>query len=301
MSDPRVITIILNTSHRDDTLACLDSLRRALYCANDVIVLDNNSSDGSAEAVRRLFPEVEVVSLARNLGYGGNNNVGIELACRRGADWVFVLNEDTILAPDCLTRMVEAGESDARIGMVGPMVYHHSEPDVIQSAGGRLGPAWEALHYGENERDCGQFDRLRDVAWLSGCAIMARRACIEQAGALDDRFFYYYDETEWCLRAGDYGWRITHAPAARLWHKGVRRDYRPAPNITYYNTRNHFLMLAKRRAPLAVWLAAWRATLRTLVSWTIRPRWRAMREHRDAMWQGALDFARGRWGMRGAR
>ena len=298
MSDPRVITVILNTNHRDDTLACLDSLRHTLYRAHSVIVLDNNSSDGSLDAVRSLFPEVEVVSLARNLGYGGNNNVGIELACQHGADWIFVLNEDTILAPDCITRMVEVGESDGRIGMVGPMVYHHSEPDVIQSAGGRLGPAWEALHYGENERDCDQFDHPHDVDWLSGCSMMVRRACVDQAGALDDRFFYYYDETEWCLRAREYGWRIVHVPAAHLWHKGVQREYRPSPNVTYYNTRNHFLMLARRRAPLKVWLAAWQATLRTLTSWTVKPRWRAMREHRNAMWQGTLDFVRRRWGMR---
>lgn len=298
MSDPRVITVILNTNHRDDTLACLDSLRHTLCRSNSVIVLDNNSSDGSLEAVRSLFPEVEVVSLAHNLGYGGNNNVGIELARQRGADWIFVLNEDTILAPDCLTRMLEVGESDGRIGMVGPMVYHHSEPDVIQSAGGKLGPAWEALHYGENERDRGQFDHPHDVDWLSGCSMMVRRACVEHAGALDDRFYYYYDETEWCLRAREYGWRIVQVPAARLWHKGVQREYRPSPNVTYYNTRNHFLMLAKRRAPLKVWLAAWRTTLRTLTSWTVKPRWRAMHEHRNAMWQGALDFVRRRWGMR---
>mgnify|MGYP003383574886 FL=1 len=247
-----------------------------------------------------MFPQVSVVSLAQNLGYGGNNNVGIDLARKRGADWVFVLNEDTILAPDCITRMVEVGESDGRIGMVGPMVYHHSEPDVIQSAGGKLGPAWEALHYGENERDRGQFDRPHDVDWLSGCSIMVRKACVDQVGTLDTRFFYYYDETEWCLRAKENGWRIMQAPAAKLWHKGVQREYRPSPNVTYYNTRNHFLMLAKRKAPLKVWMSAWQTTLRTLTSWTIRPRWRAMHEHRNAMWQGTLDFVRRRWGMRAA-
>ena len=94
------------------------------------------------------------------------------------------------------------------------------------------------------------------------------------------------------------GWHIHHVPEARLWHKGVQRDYAPNPSVTYYNTRNRFLMLAKHQAPPLVWLAAWADTLRTLTSWTVKPRWRPMHAHRDAMWQGTWDFLRRRWGMR---
>ena len=127
---------------------------------------------------------------------------------------------------------------------------------------------------------------------------MVRRAVIEQLGALDERFFYYWEETEWCVRASKNGWTILHVPQAKLWHKGVQRDYRPGPSVTYYSTRNHFLLLAKHNAPLRGWLVAWSDTLRTLISWTVKPRWRSMRAHRDAMWQGTRDFLRCRWGMR---
>ena len=114
---------------------------------------------------------------------------------------------------------------------------------------------------------------------------------------LDPRFFYYWEETEWCLRAGRAGWRIVHVPRARLWHKGVQRDYRPKPSVSYYGTRNRFLMLAKHRAPVAVWAMALFETSRTLASWTVRPKWRSMRGHRDAMWRGVVDFVRHRWGQ----
>lgn len=296
MVAPNITVVILNTNRREDTLACLASLRRSQYPNVYLIVLDNASTDGSPEAIRAQFPEVQLLSLTDNRGYAGNNNVGVRAALERGADWVLVLNEDTLLDPDCLGALVEQAESDTRIGIVGPLVYHANEPGVVQSAGGRLGRFWLAEHIGQNETDMGQFTGPRDVEWVSGCAIMLRRAVLEQIGLLDERFFYYWEETEWCLRARRAGWRIVHVPAAKLWHKGVQRDYRPGPSITYYGTRNQFLLLAKHHAPLHVWFYAWTQTLRTLVSWSFRPRWRSMRPHRDAMWRGLRDFLAQRWG-----
>ena len=296
MPQPYIITVILNTNRREDTLACLASLGRNTYRDHHIIVLDNASSDGSVPAIRSAFPAVQIIALTENLGYAGNNNVGIKAAMAQGADWVFVLNEDTILDPVCLEQLINIGESDAKTGIVGPMVYHHDEPTIIQSAGGVLSRYWESWHIAQNEPDQQQFLHPRAVDWVSGCAILLRRAVIEQVGMLDERFFYYWEETEWCIRATKAGWRILHAPQAKLWHKGVRRDYRPKPSVTYYNTRNRFLMLMKHHAPLSTWIVTWAQIARTLTSWTIKPKWRSAREHRNAMWRGTIDFLRHRWG-----
>jgi len=155
---------------------------------------------------------------------------------------------------------------------------------------------WHTWHLAQNEQDRGQFTQPYQVEWISGCAILVRREVVEQVGMLDERFFYYFEETEWCLRARKRGWLVLHVPQARLWHKGVQRDYRPSPSVTYYATRNRFLMLAKHRAPLMAWIATWTQILRTLASWSIKPKWQSMRPHRDAMWKGTLDFLRQRWG-----
>ena len=296
---PLVIAVILNTNRREDTLDALDSLQRNDYPNHRDIVLDNGSRDGSVESIQSVFPRTQIIELKKNLGYAGNNNIGIQAALEQGADWVLVLNEDTILAPDCLSRLVDTSEADPRIGILGPMVYHHSDPAVIQSAGGRMGDDWQAWHLGQNEQDTGQFGAPHVVEWISGCAMMVRRALIEQVGALDERFFYYFEETEWCLRAREQGWLIMHVPQAKIWHKGVQVNYQPSPNVTYYSTRNRFLMLSKHNAPARAWAIAWLQTLRTLTSWSIRPKWRLLREHRQAMWQGTLDFLNQRWGMRG--
>ena len=237
------------------------------------------------------------MSYKKILGYAGNNNVGIDAALQQGADWIFVLNEDTIVAPECISHLVEFGQSDDCVGIVGPMVYHHDEADIIQSAGGMFTPFWDAFHLGQNEQDRGQFDQPHDVDWISGCGIMVRRAAIEDVGMIDARFFYYWEETEWCLRTGKAGWRIVHVPSAKIWHKGVQRNYHPKPSVTYYSTRNHLLVLLKHKAPIKAWFYNWSKLIRTLISWTIKPKWRYKAEHRKAMWRGILDFLKHRWGQ----
>lgn len=298
MADPFVITVILNTNRRDDTLETLGSLAKSTYPNLHILVLDNASTDGSIDAIQKEYPDVQIIELDENLGYAGNNNVGIQAAMEQGADWVFVLNEDTIVDPACISHMIAAAVEKPDAGILGPLVYHYDEPTVIQTAGGLMDNYWQAYHLGQNQPDQGQFSGVRQVDWISGCAILVNRQVIEQVGSLDKRFFYYWEETDWCLRAHEAGWRLYCVSTAKLWHKGVQRDYRPSPNVTYYSSRNRLLLLKKHHAPLHVWSHTAFQTIRTLSSWTIRPKWRSMREHRDAMWQGTVDFLQKNWGIR---
>jgi GT2 family glycosyltransferase len=305
MTSTRVAVVILNTNKRADTLACLDSLSRSTWPQSqlDIVVLDNGSTDGSIDAIRRAHPAVMVSALSENRGYAGNNNVGIALATARGADWIFVVNEDTIVDPDCVERMVRYGEQHPLVGMVGPLVFHFDEPTCIQSAGGWFDAHWQAGHIGQNEEDRGQFVDLgpRRVDWISGCGLMVRRSVIEQIGAIDERFFYYWEETEWCLRARRAGWELVIVPEARLWHKGVTRRYEPTPNVSYYHTRNRLLLMRKHGAPTSRMAIEVLRSLRTLASWSVRPKWRHLRDrraHRRAVAEGLRDFARQRWGQR---
>jgi GT2 family glycosyltransferase len=114
MNSPLVVNVILSTNRRQDTLACLASISASTYNNQKTIVLDNASTDGSVQAIRSAYPDVKIVELVQNMGYAGNNNVGIKEALALGADWVFVLNEDTILAQDCLEKLVSDGRSGFR-------------------------------------------------------------------------------------------------------------------------------------------------------------------------------------------
>lgn len=296
MSDPLLYVIVLTNKRRDDTLACLESLSQSEYQNMKVILLDNQSTDDSLELVAQSYPEVEIIRLHENLGYAGNNNVGIRAALERGAEWVFVLNDDTTLDPACLSALIAVGQNDPTIGILGPLVYHFDEPQVIQSAGGALGDDWISMHLGMDEPDRGQYGSVREVEWISGCAILVRRATIDQVGMLDSEYFLYWEEIEWCIRAREAGWRIVNVPHARLWHKGVQRHYQPKPYVTYYVTRNRLHTLAKHHAPWQVRMTALFGVLKTLLSWSVKPRWSSRREHRDAMWMGLVDFLHHRTG-----
>jgi len=295
MDLPLVVAVVLNWERHASTLACLDSLSRLTYARCEILVLDA-SADGCAGTIRTAFPDVEVIELSENHGYAGNNNVGIEAAIARGADWILLLNDDVVVAPDCVSELVRVAGSDAASGIVGPTVYHASEPGVIQSAGGLLDARWAPVIRGQDEQDSGQHAAPSQVDWVSGCAILIGREAIQEAGRFDERFFCYWEEVDLCLRVSRAGRSIVHAPGARVWHSGAPRGERPAAPVAYYMTRNRFLLMAKHRASRRAKLARWAGVGWTVTSWGLGPGRAAHREHRRAMLRGATDFTRSRYG-----
>ena len=294
---PRVTVLILNRDRREDTLACLESLLPNPYPSLDVVLLDNASSDGSAAAVRAAHAgDVTVIETGGNLGYAGGNNVGIRYALEHGADFILLLNEDTIVDPTFIVRLVEAAGAEPRAGFLGPLVYHHNEPGLIQSAGGVITADWRIYHRAQNEPDRGQYREPYEADWVTGCAILMRASAVRRVGMLDPAFFIYSEEVDWCVRARRAGFRGLVVPAARIWHKGVRRDYAPSPRITYLSSRNHLRLLVKHGAGGTVVARAMAQNLRTLASWSVRPRWRHKRAHRNALARAMFDFCRGAFG-----
>jgi GT2 family glycosyltransferase len=296
MSDPLLFVIVLNNNSRDDTVACLKSLTQSDYQNFKIILLDLASGQDTIEFFHNEFPQIQIIPLIENLGYAGNNNIGIKAALEQGAEWLLILNNDTVLGVSCLSSLMHAGSRDSSVGVVGPLVYHYDEPDVIQSAGGVFDKDWRNIHLGLNEPDCGQYNAITEVDWVSGCAIMVRCALVEQVGPLDPDYFLYWEETEWCIRASRAGWKVVHVPYAKIWHKGVKRSYEPRAYVTYYMTRNYLFTLTKHKASFLVRIHAMARIFKTLLSWSIKPQWKNKRDHRNAMWRGLLDFLNHRMG-----
>jgi len=296
---PRVAIIVLNWNGGDDTLACLESLTQLDYPAFEVVVVDNGSTDGSVPAIRERFPGATVIENGENLGYTGGNNVGLYYALAQGTDYALLLNNDTEVSLDFLRLLVKGAEADAMVGIAGPTIYYHDRPDVIWSAGGAI--AWQrgrTWMVGLNERDTGQFGQEpREVAFVTGCALLAKRAVLEQAGMLDERFFAYYEETEWCVRAQRAGFKIVHVPQAYVWHKISPATQSDSPVVHYYMIRNRLLFLKTTKAGARAWLHTLFAEyLRILVSWSVRSRWQDKQVQRRVMLQAIADAWRGRWG-----
>ena len=291
--------VVLNWNDSDETLSCLESLRGLDYPSFDVVVVDNGSTDDSVATIRERHPEVTVLEARSNLGFTGGNNLGLRWALDCGADYGLLLNNDTELTPSFLTLIVAAAEEDPHVGIAGPLILYYDRPDTIWSAGGHID--WlrgTANMIGLNESDAGQFGATpHDVDFVTGCALLIKADVMRRLGLLDDRFFAYYEDTEWCLRAWRAGYRTVLVPQARIWHKISPIAREASPSVHYLMTRNRLLFLRAMRAGMPAWLYTLVGDYaRTLLSWSVRPRWRSKRPQRRAMIRAILDAGRGRWG-----
>jgi GT2 family glycosyltransferase len=261
--------------------------------------VDNASTDGTAAAIRQRHPDAVVVEHRRNLGFTGGNNTGLADAQRAGSEYAWLLNDDAVVDPDALRLLVDCAEAEPAAAMVGPTVYYTDRRDVIWSAGGAID--WRrgsTRMLGIGEADRGQYgDAPREVDFVTGCGLLVRLSAVAQLGPLDERFFAYYEETEWCVRAARAGYRVLHVPRARIWHALAPRTRAATPLVHYYMTRNRLLFLETTRAG---W-SAWAYTLcldygRTLASWTLRPSRRPHAGQRDVMVRAIADYLLGRRG-----
>ncbi len=299
MALPTIAIIVLNYNSREDTLDCLRSLELLTYSRAYTIVVDNDSSDGSVESIRSQFPQIKLIETGANLGFTGGNNIGIRHALEAGADFVMLLNNDTIVAPDLIDQMVTAMVQDPKIGVAGPTIYYYEQPHVVWSAGGDID--WKrgtTSMTAIGSEDKGQFGtEAREVQFVTGCALLARREVWETVGLLDEQFFMYYEETEWCVRASRAGYKIVHVPQAMLWHKISIEARATSPLTHYYMVRNRLLFLHDTQAGLGSWLYTLSEYGRSLISWTLRPRWRDRRHLRAVTLRAIKDYSLGNFGQ----
>jgi GT2 family glycosyltransferase len=217
---PSIAVIVLTWNGRDLTLDCLRSLEAVATPGARALVVDNASTDGTVAAVRERYGErVAIIENSANLGFAAGNNVAIRRALADGADFILLLNNDTIVAPDFIDAML-APMSDDAVGITAPKIYYAEPRNQIWFAGGEIF-LWRgtARHIGIREIDRGQYDRERDIDYATGCAMLVRRDVFERVGELDPAYRAYFEDADFCVRAREAGYRIRYAPASKVWHR----------------------------------------------------------------------------------
>ena len=257
----RLAIVVLNWNGLRDTLAALDSLARCRLpdgWSRWTIVVDNGSTDGSVEALRGRG-DAELLPLPTNRRFAAGNNAGLRRALERGADAVLLLNNDTEADAGLLERLLLALEQDPAAGAAGPLIYFAPPSDRIWYAGGecRVG-AGLSYHRGIRDRDRGQYRVVETTGYLTGCCLLAWREAWERVGLLDERYYIYSEDCDWCLRARRAGYRLLFVPTARLWHKVSASSGASSPWKIYHRVRANLTLFATHARGLGrlTWLPA---------------------------------------------
>jgi GT2 family glycosyltransferase len=270
-----VTAIVLNWNGLADTRALLPTLARCRMpegWALRTLVVDNGSTDGSADTLRREFPWAEVMALPENRRFAGGNNAGLAHALARGDDAIMLLNNDTEADPGLFERLLLALEQEPGAGAVAPLIYFAAPTGRIWYAGATLTPALGyAAHRGLRTLDQGQYRGVESTGYLTGCCLLATREMWQRVGPLDERYFIYAEDADWCLRARSQGLRLLFVPTARLWHKVSASSGAASPWKIYHRLRANLTLFSTHADGIArfTWLPAFVAQQAVLAVWLL--------------------------------
>ncbi len=249
---------MVNWNGKTDTIKCLDSLEHASKPKSlsvSIIVVDNGSSDNSAEEIRKKFSSIDIIENNENLGFSGGNNIGIKKALKDGADFIWLLNNDTRVDEYALQALVDSF-ADEKVGIAGSKIYfspgrefHKDRYDkseqgkVIWYAGGLIDWAnMYASHRGVDEVDHGQYDATVETPFVTGCSMMVRREVFEKIGLFDERYYLYLEDLDFCIRGKHAGYGLVYNPQSIVWHNNAGSSGVGSELHQYYMTRNRLLM-----------------------------------------------------------
>jgi GT2 family glycosyltransferase len=263
--NPRVSIILVNWNSGFDTLECARSCLALEGPAFEITIVDNHSSDDSWKTLTEALganPRVSLLRASQNRGFAGGNNWGITRALKNGADFVWLLNNDTIVNPTTLSALVDAASAHPRAGILGSKIHFWSQPDTLWFAGGSVQDHGHhySRHRGVGEIDRGQYDQVEEVEYITGCSMLVRAAILRHIHLLSEDYFLYWEDVDWCARARQAGWACLYVPQSTLLHKvGASTDRQPEIKLRY-ETRNrlsyqwHFNRPGASQAVLALLL-----------------------------------------------
>jgi len=248
-----VTTIVVSWNGRAYLDKCLSSLLAQTCQSQDIVVVDNGSTDGSAEYIGASYSGVHVICLPENVGFAAANNLAIR---QSSSVYVALLNNDAYAESDWLARLVEAAESDPRVGMcASKMVFAH-RPDVLNSTGvcvDRAGIAWDRRG---GEADDDHETQPVEIFGACGGAALYRRTMLDEVGLFDEDFFAYMEDVDLAWRARGVGWRCLYAPAARVYHAHSATGVEGSPFKSFQLGRNKVWLLAKNYPFKQLWMYA---------------------------------------------
>lgn len=273
-----VYTIVLNWNGWRDTIDCLRSLGQLDYPNYRILVVDNASTNDSVQQIKSAFPNIELIETDTNLGFAGGNNIGIRYAISRSAKYIWLLNNDTIVMPDTLTKLVDIARFDQRVGMVGTVLYYADQPKKVQAWGGGRVNLWTGrTHHILSSNSASSLN------YLTAASVLVPTSALAEVGLLDEKFFMYWEDVDWSLRFARAGWKLAVADSTYVLHKESASAGKRSLRQDHMYNRSYVYFLRKHAPvpmiPLMVGLAS------RLLTRIMRGEWDRAR----AVWKGFME------------
>ena len=304
----KVSVVILNWNRARDTIDCIDSLKKLVIkdFSLEIIVVDNGSTDNSIDKIKKKIKNIknikgELIRNEENLGFAAGNNVGIKHALNHGADFVLILNNDTVVDRNLILALLNTAKKRPKAGLISPKIYfakgfefHKARykksqlGKVIWYAGGNMN--WDNVlgsNCGVDEVDKGQHGKIIETDFATGACVLMRKKAIEEVGMFDEQYFMYLEDADLSYRMKVRGWKVLYSPKGILWHKVAQSPGIGSDLNDYFITRNR-LIFGMRYSSLRTRYALYKESLKLLL--------------RGRKWQkkGVIDFyimryKRGSW------
>lgn len=249
-SPPTIYVAILTLNNYIDTYECINSVLSSNFKITGIVIVDNGSQDDSTTRLRREFNNnsaVHFIFNKRNLGFAAGVNVGIRYALKQGADYILLLNNDTIVDKDCIQYLVTEILKDPTIAITGPRIFYHSNPTKIWQGGGYFSYLKAGIVVPEKNRLVTKIDeKIKKVAFLTGCAMLIKSDIFKKIGIFDENYFFYSEDLDFCIQVLRSGYTLLYIPNAKVWHKieSIARS-RTTPFFIYHLARSKIVFLRK--------------------------------------------------------
>lgn len=239
-----VAIILVNYNGAEDTIECIKSLSAIEDVAYEIIVVDNKSTDDSVNRLKKFqkIAKFNLLELEYNNGFSAGNNIGIEYA--KNADYFLLLNNDTVVKPDFLSKLLYAMESNPRCGAAISKILYYSQPDTIWYAGGSFDKRTaRSEHYCFNQKDINKEESVQKVTFASGCCLCISQKVLRRVGMLNEDFFLYEEDADYCYRIIESGFDILYVPNSVIYHKVSSSTGTGSPMSQYYSVRNKYSLI----------------------------------------------------------
>ena len=256
-----IITVTYNSAFVLEDF--FDSLAQQTYRNFQLYIVDSGSTDGTLDILAQINdPNVRIIPVGKNIGFAAGSNVGIKAALQAGCDAIMLLNNDTSFGPEMIQELVN-GMQRYNGEIATPKMLYHDRPDKIWAAGGHLNKwlGYRNRHTGENQPDDGRFDQPQKVTFTPFCCILMRRSVIETVGLLDENYFVYTEDVDYCFRILKSGLSIWYIPQSELLHKVNSLTGKHSDFLIYHSTHNRMYFM-RSNLPIVVstfWYFLYRA------------------------------------------